>query len=62
MAQKFYSPKEVADILGVSKRFVYQLIAENKISYRKLNTLVKFTDDDIEEYVNQDVRPMVNNA
>ena len=55
MAQKFYSPDEVATILGVSRSYVYQQIQRNNITYRKFGHMVRISDDDLDEFVNREV-------
>ena len=62
MSQKYYSPEDVSNILGVSKNYVYKQIRENNITYRKLGQMVRISDDDLEEFVNREVHPMVIEA
>ena len=49
---KLYSVKEVASILNVSVSAVRKWILEKKINYKKIGKLIRFTDEDVENFVN----------
>ena len=42
---------QVADILGCKKTTVYRLVRNGKIPHRKIGALTKFTDSDIQSYI-----------
>ena len=41
----------VAEILGCKKITVYRLVRDGKITHRKIGALLKFSDTDIENYI-----------
>ena len=53
MQEGLKSVDELADILGCKKITVYRLVKDRKISYRQIGRLIKFTKNDIEEFLNK---------
>ena len=43
--------EQLADRLGVTERFVRRLIAERRVPHRKLGKLIRFSEDDISEWL-----------
>ena len=60
--QKLYSMDEVSEMLGVSKSYLYKQVQNRNIWHRKIGNLIKFSDDDIEEFINREVKPIAETA
>ena len=60
--KKLYSMDEVSDMLGVSKSYLYKQVQNRNIWHRKIGNLIKFSDDDIEEFINREVKPIAETA
>jgi excisionase family DNA binding protein len=45
------SVDEVSQILGCKKITVYRLIRQGKIPHRRIGALLKFSDSDIQDYI-----------
>lgn len=50
---KLMSVKEVAEFLGISRKSVYRLIAQGKLSGFKVGSVLRFKEVDIEAYLEQ---------
>jgi len=48
-----YTPQQVAEILGVSRRSVYRWIKEGRLPALKFVSQVRIRDDDLERFVNE---------
>lgn len=62
MPHKFYTVKEIADLLNVTETYVRKQMYDGKITYRKIGRMVRITNEDFTEYINQDVRQAVANG
>lgn len=47
----------VANLLGVSERYVRRLIAESRIAYVKLGHLIRFVRGDVYQFIEDGRRP-----
>ena len=45
--------EDVADRLGVNERYVRRLIAERRVPYLKIDHLIRFDPNDIEQWISQ---------
>jgi putative molybdopterin biosynthesis protein len=52
MEVKIYTVKETAELLGVGKRAVYEIISQGKLRSVKIGKSLKITDEAISEYMN----------
>ena len=50
--RKLISPKELALIMGVSRKFIYSLVGQKKLPYLKVGRLVRFNPDDVAKILN----------
>jgi len=57
LGEEYYSLKETAEILGVSKQTVHDLIKSRKIEGKKIGRLWHFTRGDIKAYLDQKTPP-----
>lgn len=48
---QFLKPLEVADILGLSRTQIYDLIREQKIASHRFGSSVRLTEADVEAYI-----------
>lgn len=44
---------EAAALLGVKAQTLYVWVAQNRVPHRKIGRLVRFTEEDLEEFVEQ---------
>lgn len=56
-----FSPEEAAEMLGISRAKLYELVKNQKVPYRRLPDVagVRFTQDDIDEILADAHRPVV---
>lgn len=47
------TPDEVSQMLQIKKRSLYHLIARRKIAFYKIGRLLRFSRDDIQNYLEQ---------
>lgn len=52
-----YTVDEAAEILRMGRSTLYRLIRAGKVSYRLLDNGVRFTDADLDEYLEAKHRP-----
>lgn len=48
---RMLSPRQAADYLGMSERFVRECIARKRIPYSKIGRLVKFDRADLDAFI-----------
>ncbi|MDP2924160.1 MAG: helix-turn-helix domain-containing protein [Candidatus Omnitrophota bacterium] len=53
MEKRYLSPKELSEYLGVSINTIYGWVSQKKIPYKKLGRLVRFSVEEIDEWVKQ---------
>ena len=58
IAVRLYPVPIVADMLGMSERFVWQLIYDGKLAHVKISTRVRVRDDDLATYIDRHTRPV----
>jgi excisionase family DNA binding protein len=51
MTEKLLNAKAVAEILGVSKSFVYQLARQKLLKAVKIQSSVRFRQEDLDAYI-----------
>ena len=51
--QNALSAQDVAEMLGVSKSTIYNLIKNGDITSYKVGRKVRFTEDDVKSYINR---------
>ena len=51
MAQRYLSPQELAEYLGLSVQTIYEWTSQKKIPYIKLGRLVKFDITEIDVWI-----------
>lgn len=47
----WYSSKEIADYLGISKSTLYKMTKQNKIPFQHVGKLLRFSRDEINAWV-----------
>jgi len=57
MGEKFYTPKEIAEILEVTERTVARWIKEDKLSAYKFGGNYKVKKEDFDEFMRQSYKP-----
>lgn len=50
--QKLMTVKEVAETLGISQSLVYRLVSKGEIVCFRVNSAIRFSMEQIEEYLN----------
>jgi excisionase family DNA binding protein len=50
MTSPFMNVKQLAEFLGISRRTIYNLVANNKIPYRRAGDTLLFHKDEIDEW------------
>jgi excisionase family DNA binding protein len=53
---------EAASLLGVRPQTLYLWVSAQRIPHRKIGRLVRFTEEDLEEFVNQQKQPPTSPA
>ena len=48
---------QLAERLGVTERYIRRLVAERRVSYRKLGKLIRFADHEIAQWLDTTRRP-----
>ena len=51
---------EAAELLGVKTQTLYVWVAQHRVPHRKIGRLVRFTDADLEEFVNKQKQPSMS--
>jgi excisionase family DNA binding protein len=56
-----FSPEEAAEMIGISRAKLYELVKSQKVPYRRFPDVagVKFTQDDIDQILADALRPAV---
>jgi len=57
--QKYYSPKELAEMLNISVLTIYGWTSKRKIPFTKIGRLVKFERGKIDNWLRQKAVPCV---
>jgi excisionase family DNA binding protein len=52
-APRLYDPDQVAEILRVPKRWIYERTADGGIPHQKLGKFIRFTDADLRSLIDQ---------
>ena len=56
---KLYNIDEIAEIMNISKTTLYRLVQTRKIPFYKIKGCVRFSENDILEYLkNQHIKPV----
>lgn len=50
---RLLNPKQAADVLGVSRWKVYDLVYSRKIAHTKVGKLIRFTLDDLQRFADE---------
>jgi excisionase family DNA binding protein len=60
-AKLVFSPEEAAEMLGISRAKLYELVKNQKVPYRRIPDVagVKFTQADIDQILTDALRPAV---
>jgi excisionase family DNA binding protein len=53
---------EAAELLGVKPQTLYLWVSQQRVSHRKIGRLVRFTETDLEEFVDQQKQSPANIA
>lgn len=53
--EKFYSPKELAEILNISKTKTYELIYERKIASIRIGSGYRIRESDLKRFINKNI-------
>jgi excisionase family DNA binding protein len=57
---KLYKVTEIAQLLNISRAQAYRLIQYNKIGTIKINTSIRVSESDLEEYINRNYKRAYN--
>lgn len=55
MTIKLYSIEEASDLLGLKLSRIRSAIFNKEISYRKIGRLIRFTEEDLTEFINKNI-------